>query len=275
MKRVAGKLATAGETTSKSPPQAGPQNSAARHRSTPFAIPPNSAPGSGSSTPACSNFGPGSSILGLALARGNARTDTLTTSFNATRVTRKDKITLTFSQIYGTARVNGVTSTIASAIRGGWSYNRDINPRFFVTTLNEYEHDGFQDLDLRFVAGAGFGVNAVKNPKTNLSFGGGVRLLARELHRSPASQLGGSELRQRLRLQLLSATNVTQSFRVFPNLSNTGEYRMNFDIGAVTALKKWLGWHVTASDRFLSNPVFGRQRNDLILSTGFRVSFAR
>ena len=50
---------------------------------------------------------------------------------------------------------------------------------------------------------------------------------------------------------------------------------MNFDLGAVTALKKWLGWHVTASDRFLSNPLFGRQRNDLLISTGLRISFAK
>lgn len=212
---------------------------------------------------------------GFALARGNARTDTLTTGFNATRLTRKDKIALTFSQIYGTARVNGVTSTIASAIRGGWSYNRDINPRIFFTTLNEYEHDGFQDLDLRFVAGAGFGVNAVKNPKTNLSFGGGVDY-SREnftdhLHRNSAEANFGNDFVY----HFSSATNLTQSSRVFVNLSDTGNYRMNFDIGGVTALKKWLGWHVTASDRFLSNPVFGRQRNDLILSTGFRVSFAR
>jgi hypothetical protein len=40
-------------------------------------------------------------------------------------------------------------------------------------------------------------------------------------------------------------------------------------------LKKWLGWHDTASDRFLSNPVQGRQRNDLLISTGFRLSFAK
>ena len=70
-------------------------------------------------------------------------------------------------------------------------------------------------------------------------------------------------------------TNMNQSFRMFPNLSNSGEYRVNFDIGAVTALKKWLGWHVTASDRYLSNPIFGRQRNDLLLSTGLRISFAK
>ena len=62
---------------------------------------------------------------------------------------------------------------------------------------------------------------------------------------------------------------------MFPNLTYTGEYRMNFDLSGVTVIKRWLGWHVTASDRYLSNPVFGRQRNDLILSTGFRLSFAK
>ena len=72
-----------------------------------------------------------------------------------------------------------------------------------------------------------------------------------------------------------TATSLTQSFRIFPNLSRTGEYRVNFDLGTVTTIKKWLGWQVTVSDRFLSNPVQGRQRNDLLLSTGFRVSFAR
>jgi hypothetical protein len=212
---------------------------------------------------------------GFALARGNARTDTLTTGFNATRLTRKDKIALTFSQIYGSARVKGVTSTIASAIRGGWSYNRDVNPRIFFTTLNEYEHDGFQNLDLRFVAGLGFGVNAIKNPKTNLSFGGGVDYsrenFTNHLHRNSAEANFGNDFVH----HFSSVTNLTQASRMFVNLSDTGNYRLNFDLGGVTALKKWLGWHVTASDRFLSNPVFGRQRNDLIVSTGFRVSFAR
>jgi outer membrane receptor for monomeric catechols len=62
---------------------------------------------------------------------------------------------------------------------------------------------------------------------------------------------------------------------MFANLSDTGSYRFNFDIGSSTVLKKWLRWHVTASDRFLSNPVQGRQRNDLLISTGLRLSFAK
>jgi len=43
----------------------------------------------------------------------------------------------------------------------------------------------------------------------------------------------------------------------------------------VTRLKRWLSWQLTASDRFISDPVGGRKKNDVLLTTGFRVSFAR
>src|SRR5262249_26048424 len=75
--------------------------------------------------------------LGLALASGNARTSTFTTAFNASRVTSEDKITVYLNQIRGSARVNGVDSLIASAVRGGWAYSRDINSRLFVSGFND------------------------------------------------------------------------------------------------------------------------------------------
>jgi hypothetical protein len=184
-------------------------------------------------------------------------------------------VTLAFNQIRGTARVNGVTSTIASALRGGWTYNRDLTPRAFVSTLNQYEHDGFQNLDLRFVAGAGGGVNAIKRESASLSFALGADYqrenFMSHLHRNSAESNFGDTLLWKPQ----KATTVTQSFRMFANLTERGEYRVNFDLGAVMALNHWLGWQVTASDRYLSNPLVGRQRNDLLMSTGLRVSFAR
>jgi hypothetical protein len=219
--------------------------------------------------------------IGLALARGNARTDTLTSAFNAARVTTHDKLTLNFTQIHATARVpagvnnpSSSVSTIASAIRGGWTYDHNLTPRVFLGVLNQYEHDSFQDLDLRFVAGAGVGINAYKNERTSLSLMAGVDYqrenFSSGLSRNSAELNFGNDLTYKM-----GATSFTEAFRVFTNMSDLGQYRLNFDAGAVTALKKWLGWHVTFSDRFLSNPVFGRQRNDVLLSTGLRVSFAR
>ena len=213
--------------------------------------------------------------LGLALARGNARTETLTNDFNAARVTRHDKIGLHFNQIYGKAQVNGVDSTIASAVRGGWAYNRDLNPKLFVTTLNEYEHDKFQSLDLRAVFGGGLGWNAYKKEKATLSFQGGGDYERESFTGNVRRNSGEFYFGNDLGLKLSAATSITQSFRMFPNLTQTGQYRLNFDLTGVTAIKKWLGWHLTLSDRFLSDPLFGRQRNDVLLSTGFRLSFGK
>lgn len=213
--------------------------------------------------------------LGLALARGNARTDTFTTAFTAARDTRADKISVFFNQIYGSARANNLTSTIASAVRGGWRYNRNVSPRFYLSLMNDYEHDRFQNLDLRFVGGAGAGYKAIKTDNFNLDFDLGADYdrenFMNGLHRNFAEANWGNSLSYRMS----RVTSVTQAFHMFNNLSDTGSYRANFDLGAVTAVRRWLGWHVTASDRYLSNPVQGRQRNDLILSTGFRFSFAR
>ena len=212
--------------------------------------------------------------FGLALARGNARTETLTNNFTAARATKHDKISLHFNQMYATALVDGVSSSTANAVRGGWAYNRDLNPRVFLTTLNEYEHDRFQSLDLRAVFGGGAGWNAVKTKKTTLSFQAGgdyERENFTILTRNSAEVNFGDDL-----LWKASAvTSITQAFRMYPNLSDTGQYRMNFDITGVTAIKKWLGWHLTFSDRFVSDPLPGRLRNDVMLSTGLRVSFAR
>jgi len=216
----------------------------------------------------------GSVDLGLALVRGNAHTSTFTTAFNTTRASRTDTIKLYLNQIRASATVGGKSAATAQAIRGGWSYGRNIGARMLVNVFNDYENDKFQDLDLRFVLGGGLGFHAIKNARSVLDLLGGIdfnREHFTRLTRKSAEAYTGDDWTYKLS----SASSVTQSFRFFPNLSDTGNYRINFDLGAVTAFKKWLSWQVTASDRYLSNPVFGHQRNDVLLTTGFRLSFAR
>jgi len=58
-------------------------------------------------------------------------------------------------------------------------------------------------------------------------------------------------------------------------LSNTGEYRFQLDATAATKLKTWLSWQVTYSDRYLSDPLPGLKKNDVLLSTGLRLTFGK
>ena len=62
---------------------------------------------------------------------------------------------------------------------------------------------------------------------------------------------------------------------MFNDMSNSGSYRVNFDLGTSTKLSRWLSWNVTLSDRYLNRPAPGRKTNDLLYTTGLGISFAR
>ena len=217
----------------------------------------------------------GSFDLGFAIARGNAHTDTLTTAFNATRPTMNDKTTVYFNQIYSSAKLNGINGTTAEAVRGGLLYEHNLNPRIFASVLNDYEYDQFQNLNLRFVIGGGPGYHLINGERTKLDVLGGGDYERENFNTNLTRNSAEVYFGDALTYKVSGATSLTQAFRVFNNLSDTGAYRFSFDLGTATTLRKWLTWQITASDRFLSNPDFGRQRNDLLLTTGVRVTFSR
>jgi hypothetical protein len=161
-------------------------------------------------------------------------------------------------------------------MRGGIAYSLDIRPRLFATGGVDLEFDEFQQLDLRFVPAGSFGYHAKKTPNTILDiFGGGAlnkEFYSTGLRRSSGEALFGDELTHKL---FGGVTTLRQKMVFYPNLSRTGEYRLNFDFSQATTMRKWLAWQLSISNRFISNPLPGRKTNDLIITTGFRITFAR
>ena len=217
----------------------------------------------------------GGGSVGWAGTSGNAKTTTFTTAFNAARVTNTDKISLDFNLIKASALISGQTASTAQAVRGGIGYDHNVSPRVFVTVFNDYEYDRFQNLDLRFVAGGGFGLHAVKNKRSALNLLGGADYnhssFSTPLTRNAAEAFWGDEYT----LKLTGASSLNQSFRMFNNLSDTGEYRVNLDLGVATKIKKWLSWNLALSDHYLSNPVPGRKGNDWLYTTGLGITVGR
>jgi len=213
--------------------------------------------------------------IGASLARGNADTTTFTTAMNASRLTRNDKATAYFNQIYGRATVNRVESTNAEAIRGGWAYNHNLKKRMFVNGFNDYEYDRFQNLDLRFVAGGGLGVTVLNTERNRLDLLGGASYNREQFNtglvRNSAEAYWGDDWIWKLS----GGSAMKQSFRMFNNLSSPGDYRVNFDIGLAMKLSNWLAWQITLSDRYLTNPLAGKKTNDVLASTGLRITFVK
>lgn len=214
--------------------------------------------------------------LGFSQARGNSRTSTVTTTANANRTTTRDKISVYFTSLYASNSTTGVSVLTANAIRGGIKYDLNVSQKLYTFASSDMEFDEFQSLDLRFAPAGGMGYHVWKrNEKTFFDFQGGVSLdqefFSTGLKRTSGEALAG----QAFSYQFTPRTSFQEQFAIFPNFTNRGNYRMNFDATTTTALWKWLGWQFTVSDRLLSDPVPGRKKNDLLLTTGLRLTFAR
>ncbi len=220
----------------------------------------------------------GAATIGLSLARGNSNTTNLAIGYNGARTTLNDKLLTYATSIYASDNTPGTGGVTADDIRGGARYDHNIGSLAFAFGSADYEYNELQDLNLRSIYSAGFGYHAIKqlNMTLDLLLGGNYTRESYSANPStPAIQrnIGGVTAGEDFMRKLGKSTTINEQFYFYPDLSNTGQYRFAFDMGLDTKVNKWLGWQTTASDRFLSDPIPGTLRNDLILTTGLNFSF--
>src|SRR6266481_1235467 len=229
--------------------------------------------------------------LGLSLTEGNSSTAALTIAGKASRVVPKNKLTLYYTEVYSRDGNESPALTTANAVHGGVRDEFNLNPRVYVFAFTDFDEDALQHLDLRNVIGGGPGYHIINTKKTQFDvFGGGsfnqeyfasytianpapppVLLFEPSQSRHSAEIVTGESLSSKLGPR----TTFSEQLSFFPNLSSTGEYRVTFDANSVTKLKTWLGWQITFSDRYISDPPFGLKGNDLLLSTGLRLTIGK
>ncbi|MCW5970169.1 MAG: DUF481 domain-containing protein [Blastocatellales bacterium] len=213
--------------------------------------------------------------FGYNLTTGNTRTNTIALGTNLARETRRDKTTLYAAIINSNNTSDGVSVTTANAIRGGGRYEISLTSRLSTFSFADFEYNEIQLLDLRSVIGGGLGYDVIKNDRARLqAFGGGSwnhENFSTGITRNSGELIAGQDLS----LRVNDRVTLKERLQFFPNLSDTGEYRITFDAGVSTKLTSFLDWQITVSDRYLSNPVGGAKKNDLLLTTGLRVNFRR
>jgi putative salt-induced outer membrane protein YdiY len=225
--------------------------------------------------------------VGFSVARGNSETENLSLALNAVHPTLTDKITVYLSSI-DTQNNLATPSTVANLIQGGLRYDRNLNPKLFAFGAGDFMSNALQFLDLRQVYTGGFGYHAIKSDKTTLDFLGGVNY-THETYSNGTLLVAGPPpvfasygvtnrfvaltLGEELNTKLGKSTVLTQALDFYPDLQQTGDYRMTFNAGTVTKINKWFGWQNQFGDIYVSNPPAGAKKNDVIFTTGLNVSF--
>jgi putative salt-induced outer membrane protein len=232
----------------------------------------------------------GGADVGFSLARGNSETENLALALNAAHPTLNDKIILHVSSIY-TSNQLATPSTVADLIQAGVRYDRNITPRMFAFVSADFMSNALQDLDLRSVYAGGLGYHAIKSAGTTLDFLAGLNYTHETYSNGPpnpptvpptpttytsygvTNRFAALTLGEDLTHKLGKSTVITQNLYIFPDLSNTGEYRATFNFGSVTKVSKWLGWQNQFGDIYVSNPPSTAKKNDVIFTTGLNFSF--
>jgi small nuclear ribonucleoprotein (snRNP)-like protein len=232
--------------------------------------------------PHLTDFWSGVLDTGLSLTRGNSESLTYSLAGKAARVTDRDKITVYTTAIYANSTVNGVSSTTAHAIAGGIRGDLNIREKLFVFAFTDFAYDAFQHLDLRNVIGGGLGYHVIKTENTTFDVFGGGSFDQEYFSPNPPAQLtsvtrksGELVIGEELATKLNNRTTLSERFVFYPNITDTGNYRFQFNTTAATKLKGWLSWQVSFTDGYLSNPLPGLKTNDLLLSTGIRLTFGK
>ena len=189
------------------------------------------------------------------------------------RTTPRDKISVYATTLFAQTSTSGISETTANAIRGGTRYDVTLSDRLFTFGFIDLEFDEFQNLDLRSVLGGGLGWHVQSTDRTVLDVFSGGSFNQEFFENDVTRRSGEIVLGQDLTYQLAETTALSERLVFYPNLSGTGEYRLQFDNSLTSEVLNWLAWHLTLSDRFLSNPTPGVKKNDVLITTGVRFNF--
>lgn len=225
----------------------------------------------------------GGASVGFALARGNSDTTNLAAGFNADRKTHDDEIKAYVTSVYSTTGAIAGGTVTANAILGGMRYDRDLTSRLFAFVGADFTHDALQSLDLQQIYSAGLGWHVIKHPTTTFDVLAGANY-TRDSFSGPTATSASTTVNQSFPALTLgedfakkigSASSITEDFTYYPDLQAFSEYRYAADAGWSTQIKKWLGFQVAFSDRYISNPpILGTKKNDVLFSMGLKFSFA-
>lgn len=222
----------------------------------------------------------GGANFGFAMARGNSDTTNLAIGFNADRKTLDDEIKMYLNSIYSTTGIP-VSTTTANEILAGIRYDRNITHTLFGFGAGDFAHNALQDLDLQQIYTGGLGAHVINHPNETFDVLAGINYTRETYSASPATatpsvqrNLVGVTVGEDFAKKFGTISTLNEHFYFYPDLSDTGQYRFSLDAGWVTQLKKWLGWQISLSDRYVSNPpIPGTKNNDVVLSTGVNLAF--
>jgi putative salt-induced outer membrane protein len=217
--------------------------------------------------------------LGAAFSKSSGNTDSTSLALqgDAVRATAQDKWTIYGNALYG--KTAGAKT--ADQQRAGTRYDWNLTPRLFWFGGLDAERDKIALLNSRFTVSTGVGYKIFKEPNLTWDVFGGAGYVTDDY---AAARLVDGGLRtsydyatlllgQESTHKFTPTTSAKQRLVVYPNLSNSGEYRAQWDFGLAVAMSARLNLTAGLAYKYNSDPGVGIKKTDTLFTTGVAMKF--
>ena len=171
---------------------------------------------------------------GLALTRGNTKTETISASLNLMKRTDNDRTTIGMDYAKGKQedRTTGDKEVIEDWWRAKAKYDYFISKKFYTYVDGRYEKDAIADLERRVIVGGGAGYQWIESPGMNFSTEAGIASVYEKYDNMGD---GESELSAQLGYhfdkQLTKTVSFTNDLTYYPSFEKFSDYFLTTTAG--------------------------------------------
>jgi len=195
---------------------------------------------------------------------------------------RRSQFSLSMAFVNATDPTTGVRSsanTLSSDFRQDFFFSR--NRHNFMFAEAQWDHIEPQNLQLRQTYGGGYGRDVIQRPSLTASLRAGTTFVREHFMASAAQQTGGVLLRnsaeglvaEKFTLSILKHFDFSHELDFYPSLTSGGDYRFDTVTGISSQINSRLSFQTEFTDHYLSAPLPGTEKNDLIFSMGLGFKF--
>jgi len=213
--------------------------------------------------------------LGANVSSASGNNQSLNAGLNADAVRQRehDKLVGAVQSLYGRRETDGVRELTASRFRASARYDRDISDLTYGFAGYDLEKNKLNDLKWRHSPSVGAGLHLRKTATFTFDVFAGYSYNRETLYTGTRRSFNEGLLGEETTHKFSDSTSFRQRLTLFPNLTDSGEYRVVFDAGLLTQLVDHWNLTVNLAARYQSNPPPGVQKSDTLLFTGLQYSW--
>jgi putative salt-induced outer membrane protein YdiY len=210
--------------------------------------------------------------VGASVSSSSGNNEALSANLSADAVRQRagDKLVANVLSLYSRSETNGVEELTASRFLAKTRYDLDFSDLTYGFVGYDLEKDKLADLKWRHSPSIGAGLHVRKTETFTFDVFAGFSHSREELYTGVKRNFNEGLIGEETTHQLSEDTSFRQRFVIYPNLTDSGEYRAVFDAGLLAPLVGRWNLTLNYSARYQSNPPLGVQKSDTLLFTGLQ-----